>query len=112
MSGLLVKEQPWGYSTIAAQRLTEDIVNSYLTKTLGRYQFYVQLMGDEFRFWAPRKLSKVRSERPQIGRRKRKTKSAIVRATRTFGLACCRSLKAATSVTTLLEIEKPTEING
>lgn len=43
MSGLLIKEQPWGYSTIAAQRLTEDIVNSYLTKTLGRYQFYVQV---------------------------------------------------------------------
>ncbi|KAL9036658.1 MAG: hypothetical protein Q9214_006037, partial [Letrouitia sp. 1 TL-2023] len=42
MSGLLAKEQPWGYSTIAAQRLTEDIVNSYLTKTMGRYQFYVQ----------------------------------------------------------------------
>ena len=71
---------PWKYDYVPQYNLDEHIVNDYLKSIWGNYKYFVEVShlcdknaiqdaqaidssqrsGDDFRFWVPRKLHKVR----------------------------------------------------
>ncbi|KAG8525557.1 uncharacterized protein KY384_009201 [Bacidia gigantensis] len=56
------KSHGWKYDYISAYQLKKETVERYLTELFGDYKFFVQLQGDNFKFWVPRKLTNLNAQ--------------------------------------------------